>query len=225
MTDCDPSPNHASSAGASPSGVDDLRQVLDPPSVDPELDDPEHGADKRRAAVAAVFSPGPTDIELLFIQRATKASDPWSGQMAFPGGRAEPADLNSWSTAERETAEELALDLSPATRLGSLSDLDGGRANGRFVWVSAHGYWLPRTDGPAARPALRPNHEVADAVWVPLSTLADASRFIDYDYPPAAATFPGIQLDRDGQVIWGLTLRLLADLFARLDRPFIELPN
>lgn len=221
MTDPDQSATQDPSSVLTIATENDLRRVLDQPRADPNLDDPEHGDDKRRAAVAAVFSSGPTGVELLFIQRATKASDPWSGQMAFPGGRAEPGDLNSWATAERETAEELALDLSPATRLGSLTDLDGGRANNRFVWVSAHAYWLPRHGGPAARPRLQPNHEVADAVWLPLATLADQRRFIDYDYPPAGATFPGIQLDRDGQVIWGLTLRMLADLFSRLDRPFI----
>lgn len=171
-----------------------------------------------RAAVAAVFRPEPEngDTELLFIQRATKSTDPWSGQMAFPGGRQEDDDPSPLATAARETLEEVGLDLASASYIGSLTDLDGGRANNRRIIVSAHAYWL---DGP--RPDLRPNYEVAEVVWVPLSNLADPERYIDYVYPLTETTFPGIRLDRRGQVIWGLTLRLLSDLFARLDQPFI----
>lgn len=171
-----------------------------------------------RASVAAIFRglEGTTESELLFIQRATKPTDPWSGQMAFPGGRKEPSDRSPQHTAMRETSEEIGVDLQPAKYVGSLSEIDGGRANGRHIVVSAHAYWL---DGP--RPAVDPNHEVADVVWVPLSTLRDNDRYIDYHYPLAGADFPGIRLDRNGQVIWGLTLRFLADLFSRMEQPFI----
>jgi len=177
-----------------------------------------------QAAVAAVFRPVDlgarpgyeADAELLFIQRATREGDPWSGQMALPGGRKDPTDPSPQATAIRETDEEVGLDLSPARYLGSLSEMDGGRATNRRVIVSAHAYWL---DGP--RPALRHNYEVADTLWVPLRDLGDRDRYIDYHYAMAGAMFPGIQLDRNHQVIWGLTLRFLSDLFQRLDRPFI----
>lgn len=192
----------------------DLRRVLD------QHYRPDRTQVAPRAAVAAVFRPsddGRTS-ELLFIQRATKASDPWSGQMAFPGGREEDEDPSPRHTAMRETLEEVDLDLSGATFLGSLSELDGGRANNRRVIVSAHSWWL---DGP--RPELSPNYEVADVVWVSLADLADRQRYIEYLYPPSGMHFPGIQLDRQEQVIWGLTLRFLSDLFQRLGHPFITL--
>lgn len=169
-----------------------------------------------RAAVAAVFRPVGENCELLFIQRATKASDPWSGQMAFPGGREDATDRSPRHTAMRETQEEVGLDLSGARFLGTLSELDGGRANNRRVIVSAHAWWW---DGP--RPPLTPNYEVADVVWVTLGQLADHGRYIDYRYALTDMLFPGIQLDRNDQVIWGLTLRLLGDLFRRLDHPFV----
>ncbi len=175
--------------------------------------------DLPRASVAAILRPEGDDAELLFIQRATSPGDPWSGQMAFPGGRAEPEDIDSPATAARETREEIGLDLADAELLGSLADLDGGRATNRLVAVSAHCYWLP-----GDRPPVEPNYEVADVVWVPLGVLTDPARWIDYVYPPAGATFPGIQLDHPDQVVWGLTLRFLADLFDRLDRPFVIPP-
>jgi 8-oxo-dGTP pyrophosphatase MutT (NUDIX family) len=169
-----------------------------------------------RAAVAAIFGRGDDDVELLFIQRATVERDPWSGQMAFPGGRNEATDADSHETAMRETMEEIGLDLSPSRPLGSLTDVDGGRATNRPVTVSGHCFWLPERPPPLAL-----SYEVADVVWVPVSHLLDRDRYIDYWYPKAGAVFPGIQLDKTDQVIWGLTLRFLDDLFTRLGHPFI----
>ncbi len=169
----------------------------------------------RRAAVAAVLRAGERGTELLFIQRATRQGDPWSGQMAFPGGKTEPADDTPETTAVRETQEELGLTLTSGDAVGLVSELDGGRATSRLVLVSAHGYWL---DGP--RPHLQPNYEVADTVWMPLAELADPERHIDYYYPPAETTFPGIQFDQSQQVLWGLTLRFVSDLFESLGQPF-----
>lgn len=131
--------------------------------------------------------------------------------MAFPGGKTEPADTSPEATAVRETAEELNLQLSDNDAVGLVSEADGGRAAKRVVLVSAHGYWL---DGPS--PNLEPNYEVADALWMPLQELADPIRRIDHFHPPAAASFPGIQFDEPGQVLWGLTLRFVSELFTAL---------
>ncbi|MGH1491766.1 MAG: NUDIX hydrolase [Acidimicrobiales bacterium] len=190
-----------------------LQRILDQSYT--ETDD---GTATPRAAVASVFrkSDDGKGTELLFIQRATKPTDPWSGQMAFPGGRKEAHDPSPQATAARETSEEVSLGLDPESSVGSLSELDGGRANNRRIIVSAHAFWLP---GP--RPELEPNHEVAETVWVPLRDLGDPDRYIDYRYPLTDTVFPGIQLDREDQVIWGLTLRLLSDLFDRMKHPFI----
>jgi len=187
--------------------ADSLRSALDAA--------PPQAAPGSSAAVATVFRKGDQGTELLFIQRATKETDPWSGHMAFPGGRTEPADEDSHRTAERETLEEVGLDLRNVERLGSLDDLRPGR---HLQAVHAHGYWL---EGPL--PRLVPNYEVARTVWVPLSVLADNDRYIDYYYPASDSSWPGIQLDRSDQVVWGLTLRFLADLFTRLNLNFIKL--
>ncbi len=170
------------------------------------------------ASVAAIFRPTDAGTELLFIQRATRQSDPWSGQMAFPGGRTEEVDATFAATAERETHEEIGLDLKQAgaKELGALSPLDGGRAVNKLTLVTAHAYWLDKTPT-----SITPNEEVADVVWVPVDELANPSRYIDYVYPGNGMTFPGVQLDRSDQVVWGLTLRFLGDLFQRLEHPFI----
>ena len=62
-----------------------------------------------RAAVALVLR-GPAEAPgILFIKRASRDGDPWSGQMAFPGGRYDPADESEKETAIRETEEEVFL--------------------------------------------------------------------------------------------------------------------
>src|SRR5262245_25433216 len=82
-----------------------------------------HG-DERFAAVAAILRDRGGEAEVLLIRRAKKATDPWSGHMAFPGGRQDPEDLDLLHTAVRETKEEIGLDLLPDRNLvGRLDDL------------------------------------------------------------------------------------------------------
>ena len=77
----------------------------------------------RRAAVAALLAESPNGVELLLIRRAERASDPWSGHMALPGGHLDPSDADLRATAVRETREELGIDLErDAQFLGRLQD-------------------------------------------------------------------------------------------------------
>ncbi len=75
------------------------------------------------AAVAVMLHDGEEGLEALFIHRAVRAGDTWSGQIAFPGGRREPRDADLLDTAIRETHEEIGVDLTAAERLGVLDDL------------------------------------------------------------------------------------------------------
>ena len=78
------------------------------------------GEDTRQAAVAVILRDSGEHTEVLFILRATKQGDPWSGHMAFPGGHWEDQDKSLRETAARETMEEIGLDLSHAAFLGEL---------------------------------------------------------------------------------------------------------
>src|ERR1700760_3788257 len=51
------------------------------------------------------------DPEVLFIKRASNERDKWTGHIAFPGGRRDPEDEDDYSTAIRETWEEVGIDL------------------------------------------------------------------------------------------------------------------
>ena len=52
--------------------------------------------------------------ELLFIKRATRVGDKWTGHVALPGGKRDPEDLDDQVTAVREAMEEVGIDLSYA---------------------------------------------------------------------------------------------------------------
>ena len=78
------------------------------------------------AAVALLLhEPAGGVPELLFIERAKREGDPWSGQMAFPGGRREPHDPDLQVTASRETLEEVGVELGAP--IGQLDDFQGTR--------------------------------------------------------------------------------------------------
>ena len=171
----------------------------------------------RQAAVAIVLrgsGPGP---ELLFIERARHEGDPWSGHMAFPGGRVEPADRDSRRTAERETQEEVGLSLASAAYLGQLDDLEGRHA-GRpaQMVISAHIYHL---DEPAR---VVPNHEVQEVIWFPVAGLLEPDRQVDYPVSNGAH-FPGILVGRpERHIVWGLTYRFVELLMRLLGNPIPE---
>jgi len=173
---------------------------------------PHHGSS---AAVAAAVRDGDHGAEILFIERSAKKGDPWSGQMAFPGGRTSPTDADSVATAIRETKEELDIDLSGTQVLGRLSDLEGGpRGSRQRLRVTPHLFWMS-----GRRPTITLNHEVAAAIWVPVEQLVDKKRYVDYPYPPLGSDlWPGIAVEGE-RIIWGLTLRMLVDLFIRLGQP------
>ena len=60
------------------------------------------------SAVAAILCNAESP-QLLFIERARVEGDPWSGDIAFPGGRVEPQDDGLQAAAERETREEIGI--------------------------------------------------------------------------------------------------------------------
>jgi len=162
----------------------------------------------QKAAVAVVLREGEDRRpELLFIERAHNPGDPWSGHMAFPGGRVERGDATIRSAAERETLEEVGLSLERAERLGRLDDLEGLKGGGRpaGIVISAFVYHYG-SPGP-----LRTNHEVEKAFWVSLEALSDPARRVEYRHPLLGAeTYPGILVgDPDRHIVWGLTYRFV----------------
>lgn len=163
------------------------------------------------AAVAMLLKESSPSPEVLFIIRAEHDRDPWSGNIAFPGGRLNPEDKSPQQAAERETYEELALDLAQAKYLGRLNDLYGATMP---VLVSCFVYQLME---PAT---LRPNHEVASTFWVPLAKLLEPGRqqHRTFFYHGEERTHPVVDLLAPQQpILWGITYRLMSSFFALHD--------
>ena len=126
----------------------------------------------RRAAIAACFRIDPSTgaAMLLFIRRAINPRDPWSGNVAFPGGKQESDDGDDdEGTAMRETMEEVGLDLDGWRRLGRLTEDRTIRPRGKKTMVvSLFGFIIESSEAMPLRPEAG---EVADAWWVPVSGL------------------------------------------------------
>jgi len=169
--------------------------------------------DLKVAAVAAVIRQAPDGVEVLFIHRAEDPRDPWSGHMAFPGGRVEDGDADSQEAAVRETREEVGLDLhDDGVLLGRLSDV-AAVGRGRPLSLVVEPYVFIIED----RPTLDPNHEVAEVVWVPLDFLLDRRNrsTIPWQHGEITVNLPCYRY-RD-HVIWGLTFGMVDELVTLLE--------
>ena len=164
---------------------------------------------QREAAVALVLQPKVGGLRALFILRAKKEGDPWSGQMALPGGHRETIDADLVETARRETHEEIGLDLNQAGRyLGSLAGIRANPRAGFDLVVTPQVFALEDKAVP-----LQPNEEVAEVLWGNLDEMISGRSLTDASFPEfqREGTFPGYQVG--AQVVWGLTFRMINDFF------------
>lgn len=151
---------------------------------------------------------------LLMIQRAIHKHDPWSGQMAFPGGKHDTDDAHITATALRELSEELSIDDQHLSRFGRLSDI------------------LARPYRPMKKPMVvtpilfesavidlkpQPNNEVADVLWVPLSVFNPDNRdLMHWNKNGLAMQLPCYYFQ--DKKIWGLSLMMIDELLMALDK-------
>lgn len=189
--------------------LDHIRNVLDQHS--PQFVTPK--ASTRQAAVAIILRETMTGPQMLFIKRAEKDGDPWSGHMAFPGGHKDPVDQSLEDAARRETLEEINLDLSDSIYVGAL-DHQHAQPRGRRLdmLIAPHVFFI---DGD---PAFTPNYEVDEVVWTQLDPMT-RNEIHDTETRPMMGTptiFNGYRLER-GHFVWGLTYRILKTFFTTLD--------
>ncbi|MDA0338116.1 MAG: CoA pyrophosphatase [bacterium] len=152
-----------------------------------------------RAAVAIVLRERiEGGLEVLIIERAHRPGDPWSGDLAFPGGRLEPGDDGDQHTAERETLEEVGLDLGTARLLGRLDDR---AARVIPLTVCAFVYAVDTI------PAMELSNEVAAVFWIDLADILATERHCEHQqYPAVDLLGPGHPL------LWGVTYFFLGAL-------------
>ncbi len=157
------------------------------------------------AAVAIIINPEDRRGSVLLIKRTERLGDPWSGQVAFPGGHKAPEERDFLETAVREANEEVGIELREHELLGHLPLV---RAHTRRIHVVPYVFELK------ANVVIRPNEEVSESFWAPLSFL---------DKIKATKTqveFEGGRMNVDAyiydeHVIWGLTFRIINILLGR----------
>lgn len=173
-----------------------------------------------RAAVAIILRDTDRGTEFLLMQRAKHDGDPWSGQMSFPGGKIEAKDESAKAAAIREAEEEVGVQLDESDYVGQLDDLYGLKVNNVFSVHVASFIFKPKRAF-----TLTANHEVADMVWLPISYLDNVAHAHDYKHPSdSALSMPAVLISREKeQVLWGLSLRMLAILYDVLGRPLAVL--
>ena len=168
------------------------------------------GPDTRQAAVAVILRERNRRTDVLFIKRAEKSGDPWSGHMAFPGGHREPTDAGLAAAAVRETLEETGIDLAQdGVYLGAVDEQRASpRGRELDMLIAPHVFLLQR------EPQVRLNYEVDEIVWNDLGELmGNALHDTEvWHIQGEPMTFNGYRL-AGGHFVWGLTYRMLKSFF------------
>ncbi|MEM7434837.1 MAG: CoA pyrophosphatase [Myxococcota bacterium] len=185
-------------------GLSDVRRALEE-RVPKELADHD-----KWAAVAMLLRDVGNGPEVFFIRRAEQPNDPWSGHMAFPGGRQQTEDRSLLRTAIRETHEEVGFDLDgDAEPIGQLDDLQAiARGKPQETVIRPFVFDVRRS-----APVRVDNREVAEALWTPLAPIyrGELDTVRPYDWQGTRIDFPAY--DVHGRVVWGLTYQMLRSFF------------
>ena len=170
-----------------------------------DLDPPESAPPARRASVAIILAGDSDARSVCFVERARRDGDPWSGDVALPGGWAKHEAESLREAAKRETHEEIGLSLADAHHIGDVAPMQISSFRTGFGIIGASVFYVGEF-----RPALSlEEREIAHAFWVPIAHLhhPDNRTVVHWarSGPPRAR--PAIAFD--GRVIWGLTYRIL----------------
>ena len=167
---------------------------------------PPPGSPGRPAAVLVLLYPDSDGIARVVLTERASRDGHHSGEVSFPGGKAEPDDDDLATTALREAAEEIALDVAGA----------GVRVIGRLA-----PFWIPVSDFEVTpivavaprRPTLTASPtEVARIVepsmarFLPDAPIVMVERTIR-DWPVRYGAY-----EVDGLSVWGATARILSQL-------------
>jgi len=156
------------------------------------------------AAVAVLLNSAGNELRVLLVKRAINPSDPWSGDIAFPGGKKHADDGTLKDTVVRETTEETGIDLLRHEFLGTMEIMNSNVRPEMFI--------LPFVVVCDEAPEVTLDDELCAYFWAPIEQLKqsrckakarqwEVSAFLIY-----------------GEVVWGLTYGMLENLIAMLDK-------
>lgn len=149
-----------------------------------------------KAAVALLLKPVDQDLKVLFVKRVVNPADPWSGQMALPGGKLDSKDQDLKQTVVRETLEETNINLLDRCRF--LGVMEPVRST-----VRPEMNILPFVILLEQEPSIKLNEELEWFVWMSPKELAEHKGTAKFSFGEFPAYIVG------NNVIWGLTYRIL----------------
>jgi 8-oxo-dGTP pyrophosphatase MutT (NUDIX family) len=156
----------------------------------------------RDAAVLVLLGEDPAHgPDVLVLQRAATMRN-HAGQPAFPGGAADPEDVDAVDTALREATEEVGLDRASATVLTELPTLWVPVSDFRVTPVLA--WWHAPHPVSARDPA-----EVAHVARLPIAELADPAHRLRVRH---SSGWLGAAFEVRGMLVWGFTAGVLSAL-------------
>ena len=161
------------------------------------------------ATAASVLVPivaHPQGLTVLFTQRTTQLKA-HSGQVSFPGGRAEPGDASAEFTALRESQEEIGL---APERVEILARLPDYHTRTGFRVTPIVGLLTPPL-GLAPDP-----REVAEVFEVPLAFLLDPRNHLRRTREFKGQTVGFYEMNFEKRTIWGATAGMLVNLYRHL---------
>lgn len=188
--------------------ADWLRTQLTPPLVATAAQIAPDPPTARIAAVLALLYPRDGVPYLLFTRRSSRLRA-HRGEISFPGGSHDPADVSLAATALREAWEEIDLVGDRVEMLGSLPPLFTVVSN---FWVTPVVGWLAE-----GLPPLTPNpDEVEEIIEAPVSALANPAIFHTETWVRGGTAREVHFYDYGPYRIWGLTGYILSTLLALL---------
>jgi 8-oxo-dGTP pyrophosphatase MutT (NUDIX family) len=161
---------------------------------------PEEGG-RPSAVLILLADPGGAGPDVLLLQRAADMRN-HAGQPAFPGGAADPGDVDPAATALREAAEEVGLDAASVEVVAQLPEL--WIPVSRFVVTPVLGWW--RDPHPVAPMQAS---EVARVERVPVAELVDPANRVWVRHPSG---WIGPAFRVRSMLVWGFTAAILSVL-------------
>ena len=141
------------------------------------------------------------------IRRSESSQDPWSGQMAFPGGHAANQDRSLFDTAARETQEEVGVDARTQQFLGCLNNVYPKNAP---MIVSPFVFLLLNKVDP------RTSKEAEEIVWVPVSFLLDPKNISTFVVTIRGEETPMPCYNYSDHIIWGMSFRIIREIVTKM---------
>lgn len=158
----------------------------------------------RKSAVMALLYPE-NDEAMMVLMKRVEDESVHSGQISFPGGQAEPFDVDATATALRETEEELGIDKELINVIGKLTP----------VYISPSNFnVIPFVGFMNDKPVFHINKEEVDRViTVSVSGLlapgSKVTRKVTTSYVKELEV-PCFLVD--GEILWGATAMMINEL-------------